>query len=84
MLVIGDKNHISEDIFDLMIFYLPFPQKSIRSELAKLFSISIPVALIHQSHIYRQIKVLQTIFEKEKFLHDHIVRVAFIHQSHVY
>ena len=32
---------ISEDVFDSMIPYLPFPQKSIRSELAKLFSISI-------------------------------------------
>ena len=41
MRVIGDKNQISEDIFDFMISYLPFPQKSIRSELAKLFSISI-------------------------------------------
>ena len=41
MRVIGDKNQISEDEFDFMISYLPFPQKSIRSELAKLFSISI-------------------------------------------
>ena len=41
MRVIGDKNQISEDVFDCMISYLPFPQKSIRSELAKLFSISI-------------------------------------------
>ena len=41
MRVIGDKNQISEDVFDFMISYLPFPQKSIRSELAKLFSISI-------------------------------------------
>ena len=39
--VIGDKNQISEDVFDSMISYLPFPQKSIRSELAKLFSISL-------------------------------------------
>ena len=39
--VIGDKNQISEDVFDFMIFYLPFPQKSIHSELAKFFSISI-------------------------------------------
>ena len=38
MRVIGDKNQISEDVFDFMISYLPFPQKSIRSELAKLFS----------------------------------------------
>ena len=39
--VIDDKNKISEDVFDFMIFYLSFPQKSIRSELAKLFSITI-------------------------------------------
>ena len=41
MRVIGDKNQITGDVFDFMISYLPFPQKSIRSELAKLFSISI-------------------------------------------
>ena len=41
MRVIGDKNLIFEDVFDFMISYLPFPQKSICSELAKLFSISI-------------------------------------------
>ena len=41
MRVIGDKNQISEDVFDFMISYLPFLQKSIRSELAKLFPISI-------------------------------------------
>ena len=41
MRVIGDNNQISEDVFDFMISYLPFPKKSIRSELAKLFSISI-------------------------------------------
>ena len=38
MRVIGDKNQISEDVFDFMISFLPFPQKSIHSELAKLFS----------------------------------------------
>ena len=43
MQVIGDKNQIFEDVFDFMISYLPFPQKSIHSELAKLFSISITV-----------------------------------------
>ena len=43
MKVIGDKNQISEDVFDFMISYLPFPQKSILSELAKLFSISIAI-----------------------------------------
>ena len=37
MRVLGDKNQLSEDVFDFMISYLPFPQKSIRSELAKLF-----------------------------------------------
>ena len=37
MRVIGDKNQISEDVFDFMISYLTFPQKSIPSELAKLF-----------------------------------------------
>ena len=41
MRVIGDKNQTSEDVFDFMISYLPFSQKSIRSELARLFSISI-------------------------------------------
>ena len=40
MRVIGD-NQISEDVFDFMISYLPFLQNSIRSELAKLFTISI-------------------------------------------
>ena len=37
MQVVGDKNKISEDVFDFMVSYLPIPQKSIRSELAKLF-----------------------------------------------
>ena len=41
MRVTGDKNQIYEDVFDFMISYLPFPQQSIHSELAKLFSISI-------------------------------------------
>ena len=41
MRVNGDNNQISEDVFDLMISYLLFPQKSIRSELVKLFPISI-------------------------------------------
>ena len=41
MRVIGDTSQISEDVFDFMISYLPFPRKSIRSELAKLFSINI-------------------------------------------
>ena len=41
MRVISGKNQISEDVFDFMILYLPFPQKTIRSELAKLFSISV-------------------------------------------
>ena len=38
MRVIGDKNRISEYVFDFMISFLPFPKKSIRSELAKFFS----------------------------------------------
>ena len=38
MRIIGDKNQISEDVFDFMISHLPFLQKSICSELAKLFS----------------------------------------------
>ena len=37
MWVIGDKNKISEDVFDFMISYIPFPQKSIGFVLAKLF-----------------------------------------------
>ena len=37
MRVIGDKNQISEDVFDFVISYPLSPQKSIRSELAKLF-----------------------------------------------
>ena len=41
MRVIGDKNQISEDVFDFMISYQPVPRKLIRSELAKLFSTSI-------------------------------------------
>ena len=44
MRVIGDKNQISEYVFDSIISYLPFPKKSIGSELAKLFSISIDMA----------------------------------------
>ena len=43
MRVIGDKNQISEDVFDFMISYLSFPQKSIRSELANFF----PSVYIH-------------------------------------
>ena len=31
MRIIGDKNQISEDVFDFIISYLPFPQKSISS-----------------------------------------------------
>ena len=50
MRVIGDKNQISEDVFDFMISYLLFPQKSIRSKLTKLFfSISINTYL-SQTH----------------------------------
>ena len=37
MRVIGDKNQISEGVFDFMISYLPFPQKSIHSELDIFF-----------------------------------------------
>ena len=40
MQVIGD-NQISEDVFDFIISYLLSPKKSIRSELAKLFFISL-------------------------------------------
>ena len=40
MRVIGDGNQMSEDVFDFMISYLPFPQKSIRSELAKFFLVT--------------------------------------------
>ena len=43
MRVIGDKNQISENVFEFMISFLPYPHKSTRSELAKLFSISIYV-----------------------------------------
>ena len=46
MRVTGDKNQISEEVFDFMISYLPFPQKSVRSELAELFSISIEYKVI--------------------------------------
>ena len=45
MRVNDDRNQISEDVFDFKISYLPFPQKSIRSELAELFSISIDLTL---------------------------------------
>ena len=41
MQIISDKKQISEDVFDFMISYLPFPQKSICSKLAKLFSPSV-------------------------------------------
>ena len=41
MRVTGDKNQISVDVFGFKISYLPFPQKSIRSELVRLFCISI-------------------------------------------
>ena len=37
MRVIGDKYQISEDVYEFMISYLPFPKKSIHSKLAKLF-----------------------------------------------
>ena len=30
MRVIGDMNQISEDVFDYMFSYLPFPKKSMR------------------------------------------------------
>ena len=43
MRAIGDMNQISEDVFDFMI---SIPQKSIRSELAKHFSISISMLLL--------------------------------------
>ena len=49
MRVIGDKNQISEDVFDFMISNLTYPQKLIRSGLAKLFSISI-LEVVHSSH----------------------------------
>ena len=52
--VIGDKNQISEDVFDFMISYLPFPQKSIGSELAKLFSISIFIVENPRDHWTRR------------------------------
>ena len=60
MQVTGDKNQIFEDVFDFMISYLPFPQKSIRSELAKLFSISIHV---HHFETVPNSKKLQTTTE---------------------
>ena len=64
MPVIGDKNQISEDVFDFMISYLPFTQKSIPSELAKLFSISIfygSAFILDQSKILSSGKELNTI-----------------------
>ena len=52
MQVIGDKNQISEDVFNFRISYLLHPSKSIRSEFAKLFSISIfAVSVLGQTRL---------------------------------
>ena len=64
MRVIGDKNQVSEDVFDFMISYLPFTQKSIRSEPAKLFSIIIlgkAENVFQKSFFPRAIKSLDSI-----------------------
>ena len=55
MRVIGEKNPVPEDVhvFDFLIPYLLFPQKSICSELAKRFSISIEVFHLDKSTIVR-------------------------------
>ena len=58
MRVIFDKNQISEDVFDFIISYLPFPKKSIHSELAKLFSVSIyEGSITYHSKIKANVKV---------------------------
>ena len=56
MRVIGDKNQISEDVFDFMISNLPFPQKSIRSELAKLFFPSVYLSSANLSNVLHALK----------------------------
>ena len=61
MQVIGDKNQMSDDVFDFMISCLPFPQKSIRSELAKLFSISI---FLHQLCKEKELITLENVLYK--------------------
>ena len=64
MQVIGNENQTSEDVFDFMISFLPFPQKSIHSELTKLFSISIYEDVI--VFIYTQrIKTRRVYFKPE-------------------
>ena len=57
MRVIGDKNKISKDVFDFMISYLPFPQKSIRSELADFFP-SVNVYIILTSNVVLVLTIL--------------------------
>ena len=56
MRVIGDKNQISIDVFDFMISYPPFPQKSIRSKLAKPFSMSKLQAKVLQLIAYKTLE----------------------------
>ena len=73
--VIGNKNQISEDGFDFMISYLLFPQKSIRSELAKLFFISVlwvgSTFFVFETFLrYRDMKMILTIWlhQEEKVI----------------
>ena len=65
MRVIGDKNQISEDVFDFMISYLPFFQKSIRSELAKLFSV---IVSPNSTYTYRSLYLLFTRYKHKNFV----------------
>ena len=50
MQVIGDKNQISEDVFDFMISYLPFHQKSSVLNLVNFF---------HQYRLYNLVETGQ-------------------------
>ena len=67
MWVICVKNQISEDVFDFMISYLPFPRKSIRSELAKLFTISILLMRTHSIDTLNACKIPK-LFETDSFI----------------
>ena len=69
MQVIGDKEQISEDVSDFMISYLPFLQKSIRSELAKLFSHQYSINPFPNKLLFLHVcstGLLKTLWEKEK------------------
>ena len=78
MRVIGDKNQISEDVhvFDFMISYLPFPQKSIRSEVAKLFFHQCTLDVVKKSTVFKL--VLHFIFQLRKYPCNNTYDISFL------